>query len=366
MLKLAGTAFSAALAAALVLAPGASSAKELVISAALSKPHIWVGSHMDPFADAIEKETDITFTRYYAGELVSLGRELDGLQSGTIDVSAPMLAPYHEGMFPLSDISQLPTFNTNSASVTRAFQKLLDSDVELKDGKTFYEYELGSKGLRAWALGASGPYALSTTGKEITSPADLKGMPMRAGSALHTMAVQQLGATPVTLPSAQAYEALSRGTINGMVSSIGDWKSYSFQEILKYTITGMSIGNWESYLAMTDATWKSLTDKEREIWDRIARETADRNAAGIDQQDIDVQKASEAAGGKFVDIKSLPQEMQDHMTKATSNTWIQWIEQTEKAGHPAKAAAKLWAQLILDEGGALPQGAAQYLDIKQK
>lgn len=361
MLKLAGTAFCSVLAAALVAAPGVSSAKELVISAALSKPHIWVGSYMDPFADAIEKETDIKFTRYYAGELVPLGRELDGLQSGTIDVSAPMLAPYHEGMFPLSDISQLPTFNTNSASVTRAFQKLLDSDVELKDGQTFYEYELGNKGLRAWALGASGPYALSTTGKEIQSPGDLKGMPMRAGSALHTMAVQQLGATPVTLPSAQAYEALSRGTINGMVSSIGDWKSYSFQEILKYTITGVSIGHWESYLTTTDAVWKQLTDTQRQAWDRIARETATVNARGIDQQDKEVQDAAQQAGAVFVPITDLSAEMQEHISRAAGETWIHWIEQTEKDGHPAKAAAQLWAQLIREEGGTLPELAAQYL-----
>ena len=68
---------------------------QLTISAGLSQTHFWVGQYMDPFADAIEAETDLTFTRFYAGELVAVGGELDALESGVISVAAPLLAPYH-------------------------------------------------------------------------------------------------------------------------------------------------------------------------------------------------------------------------------------------------------------------------------
>src|SRR5690606_1171737 len=132
---------------------------------------------------------------------------------------------------------QLPTYGTDSPMITRAFQKLLDSDREIADGKTFYDYEIGDKGIRVWALGATAPYAISTTGKALKQPDDFKGVPMRAGSRLHTIVLERLGVTPVTMPAAQAYEALSRGTIEGIILSIGDWKSYSMTEILTYTIT---------------------------------------------------------------------------------------------------------------------------------
>ena len=72
----------------------------LVVSAGLARTHFWVGEHMDPFADGIEAETDLTFTRFYAGELVAVGGELDALETGVIDLAAPLLAPYHEGRFP--------------------------------------------------------------------------------------------------------------------------------------------------------------------------------------------------------------------------------------------------------------------------
>lgn len=344
-----------------VLAAVPAQAKDLTISASLAKVHMWVGQHMDPFADAMEAETKLRFTRFYAGELVGVGRELDGIKGGTIDVAAPLLAPYHEGRFALSDVTQLPTYGTNSVMTTKAFQKLMDSTVALKDGKTFYQYEIADKGIRAWPLGASGAYAISTTSKVIREPQDLKGMPLRAGSALHTIVLQQLGATPVTMPAAQAYEALSRGTVDGLVLSVGDWKSYSFQDLLKYTITGVSLGHWESYLATTDEVWKGLSDDQRAAWDRIARKTALDNAAFVDRQDVEVREMTEKAGSQFVAIDALPQAMQAHVAKAATNTWAQWVEQTEKKGHPGKATARLWAELVQAEGGRLPDGVADYL-----
>lgn len=357
--RIATTLAAAAAVATLAAAPAV--ARDLTISASIPKVHFWVGQHMDPFADAMEAATKIKFKRFYAGELVQVGRELDALKGGTIDLAAPLLAPYHEGRFALSDVTQLPTFGTNSVMITKAFQKLLDSSVKLKGDKTFYQYEIADKGIHAWPLGATAPYAISTTGKPLKTPADLKGMPLRAGSALHTVVLGQLGATPVTMPASQAYEALSRGTVVGLVLSIGDWKSYSFQDLLKYTLTGVALGHWESYLATTDEVWKGMSEDERKAFDRIAREVAMKNAAGIDKQDVEVRQASEKAGGKFVSIDDLSPEMRAHISKASANTWIQWVEQTEKKGHPAKATALLWAELVKAEGGKLPDGVAEYL-----
>ncbi|MCC5809121.1 MAG: TRAP transporter substrate-binding protein DctP [Ectothiorhodospiraceae bacterium] len=349
--------------AILVVSATPLAAQNLTISAGISQTHFWVGGYLDPFADAVEEETDIGFTRFYAGELVSIGGELDALQDRVIDVAAPMLAPYHEGRFPLSDITQLPTYNTDSPLITRAFNALMDSDVEIADGKTFYDYEIGDKGLRAWGLGATAAYAISTTGKELTDPADLRGMPLRAGSALHTVVLQQLGVTPVTIPAAQAYEALSRGTIEGIILSIGDWISYSLEEELTYTITDVAIGHWQSYLAMTEDRWNGLSAEQQEAVDRIARETTLRNAENIDAQDQRVMAEAKEGGARFVPVGELPEAMQSHIAEASTNTWIQWVEDTEADGHPARATARLWAQLVVEEGGELPDGVAEYLEL---
>lgn len=352
--------------AAAALPPGAASAQDmtLIISSALPQKHMWVGQHMDPFADRIEKATDgrIAFDRYYAGELVSVGREYDGLTGHTIDVSAPFLAPYQEGIFPLSDVTQLPTLETDSPKITRAFQKLLDSDVKLKDGKTFYELELTENGLVGWPLGASQPYAISTTGKVLDDPADFNGLPARAGATLHVIGVEKLGATSVYMPAAEAYEALSRGTIEGILLSIGDWRSYSVQELLKYTITGINMGSWESYLAIRQDTWDEMPDDLKKIWDETARQAALDNAAYVVKQDeVMIEEAGREYGSKFVDIGTLSPEMQAHMAKAATETWQAWIDKMEEQGEPGLATARLWAELITAEGGKLPPGVEKIL-----
>jgi TRAP-type C4-dicarboxylate transport system substrate-binding protein len=349
--------------AALTMATTPVAAQNMTISAGLSQTHFWVWDHMDAFADAVEEHTDLTFTRFYAGELVSIGGELDALNDRVIDIAAPLLAPYHEGRFPLSDVTQLPTYNTDSRLVTRAFNALMDSDEEITQGKTFYEYEVASKGLKAWGLGASAPYAISTTGDELREPSDLRGRPIRAGSSLHTVVLQQLGVTPVTMPAAEAYEALSRGTIDGIILSIGDWISYSLEEQLRYTITDVAIGHWQSYIAMTERQWNSLSAEQQEAIDRIARETTLNNAETIDAQDQRVIAETQEAGAVFVPASELSQDMQDHIAEASTNAWIKWVEDTEDDGHPARATAQLWAKLVLAEGGELPEGVAEFLDL---
>lgn len=350
---------------ALAMTAGAYAAS-FTISSGLPKSHNWVGHHMDPFMAAIEKDSggQITFTPFYAGELTRVGQELDALQNGTIQVAAPLLAPYHEGRFPLSDVTQLPTYKTTSPMVTRAFQKMLDSKEPLRDGKTFYDYEISSKGIHAWAIGATAAYSISTVDKQLKQPADFKGLTLRAGSAIHTIAANELGATPVTMPATGVYEAMSRGTVAGILISISDWPAYSIDQLLKHTITDVAIGHWESYLAMSDDAWNQLSKEQQALWDKDARQIAMQNADYWEEQvGVVTKESKDRYGAEFTSISALPQDMQDHIASAAAKTWVSWIEKVEANGHPAKAAAKLYAQLITAEGGELPKGIAEYLGL---
>lgn len=343
-----------------------SMAQNLTISSSLPQAHLWTGGHMVDFMKILEESTDgaITFTPFYAGELTGVGRELDALQGGTVQIAAPLLAPYHEGSFPLSDVTQLPTYDTNSAMSTRAFQKLLDSDEALKDGKTFYQYEIEPKEIQVWAVGATSAYSLSFAGKNPETPADFKGMPLRGGSAMHAMVLNEMGSTPVTMPASNVYEALSRGTVNGLILAISDWPAYSLEALLKNTITGAAIGHWESYLAISNDTWDQFDDATKKAFDAAARKAGTNNATLWDSRvDEVVKETSEKHGAKFTPVEELSADMQAFIANAGANTWKVWVEKLEAEGHPAKATATLYARLIMDEGGRLPDGVAEYLGL---
>ena len=355
---------AAAVATAIGLA-SAAHADNFSIASSLPRAHLWVSAHKELLMERLEEKTngEMTFTPFFAGELTGLGRELDALQNGVVDIIDPLVAPYHEGAFPLSEVTQLPTYETDSVMVTRAFQNLMDSEVELVDGKTFYDYEIGDKGIIGWGIGATAAYSISTTGKKLEAPGDFQGVPMRAGSGLQTIVLEKLGATPVTMPASQAYEALSRGTIEGIVLAVVDWKSYSMEQLLKYTIEGVSIGQWESYLAITEDAWNRMSPEEQKIFDETARQVSIDAAKQWEEGVGAVRQVAVDAGSEFVAIDDLSPEMQAHIAKAAEDTWVEWIEKLEAQGHPAKAAAKLYGEYIVAEGGVLPTGISEYLGL---
>jgi TRAP-type C4-dicarboxylate transport system substrate-binding protein len=336
----------------------------LRISSGVGDKHAWTAGHMQPFADRIEQKTNgkVKFHRFVAGELVKAGKSFEALRGGSIDVAGPFLAPYHAGVFPLTDVTMLPVLNTTTIEAARAFKRLVESDEPLKDGKTFYELEIESRGLVAWALAPTDSYIISTTGKRFDSLKDIKGTPLRGGARAHLIFIEALGATPVEMTAMDAYEAFSRGTVDGAVYSIPDWKAYGFTELFKYNITGISLGHWPSYLAVTKQTWDGLPADVQKIWNETADEMVMENADyWVSLREPTIKEAKEEYGTVFEDIGNLSPEVQEAIFKASVATWKIWIEREEEKGNPAKAAAKLWARLIVEEGGRLPEGVEAYL-----
>lgn len=336
----------------------------LRISSGVGDKHCWTAGHMQPFADKVEARTNgkIVFQRFVAGELHKAGNELEALRGGSIDVAAPFLAPYHAGVFPLTDVSMMPVLNTTTIEAARAFQKLCDSKEILKDGKTFYQLEIESQGLVAWPLGPTEPYVISTTGKRFNSIQDIRGTPIRGGARAHLVFIKELGATEVYMTGMDAYEAFSRGAIQGIVYSIPDWKSYAFTEQIRYTITGISLGHWPSYIAVTKKTWDRFSDDVKKVWDETAREMVMESARyWVSLTEPTIKESKEQYKAVFEDVSNLNPEVQNAIAVAAVNTWKSWIEEEEAKGNPARATARLWAKYIVEEGGKLPDGVEEFL-----
>src|SRR5699024_11413981 len=87
------------------------------------------------------------FDKFVAGELGDLGNELEALQSGSIDVALTLMGPYDPQRFPYTKVVMLPTLGSDAESVTTAISNLLQSDVEINEGKTFFEIEYEYNGI---------------------------------------------------------------------------------------------------------------------------------------------------------------------------------------------------------------------------
>ncbi|WP_078428096.1 hypothetical protein [Alkalihalobacterium alkalinitrilicum] len=332
----------------------------IVIRASTGLPaqHVWLESFIYGWMERVEEESNgrVQFDLYTGGELVPLGGEFDALNAGTIDLALPVMHLYDPHRFPLSEITMIPLTVSGTEVVNNAYHNLVYSDRELQDGKTFYELEMEANGLKVWAMNAGEPYVINTVGKEFKSPADFNNARIRTGSRLSEMFVNNLGATSISMPQTDSYDALSRGALDGNLMSVGDWLSWGFQDLIKYVLEGANIGHFTSVFGMTQEKWDSLPADIQEIMDTAAKELQIAQEANdyMLATDIEVRELVEGEV-VFETINDLNDETRDHIMAAMEKTWFSWIDLLEEQGSPGKEVAKLWRDLIIEAGGDVPE-----------
>ena len=75
---------------------------------------------------------------------------------------------------------------------------------------------------------------LFTVDRPVAEPGDLRGLRIRTAGHVEGEMVKSLGGAPVSMSSAELYEALERGTIDGMVSYLGTIVSRGLEDVVKY------------------------------------------------------------------------------------------------------------------------------------
>src|SRR5690606_17021155 len=81
--------------------------------------------------------------------------------------------------------------------------------------------ELAKQNLYMLATTAGFIEHIWTVDKPIRSPEDLRGLRIRTPGLIESKFLEELGGSTTTLSSAELYEALERGTIDGLVAYVG-------------------------------------------------------------------------------------------------------------------------------------------------
>src|SRR5690606_35831659 len=224
------------------------------------------------------------------------------------------------------------------------------------DGKSFSELEYASMGLKLLPLSTTAEYTISTTGKEFNSVKDLTSSMLRTSSRVHEMYANNIDVGTITMPASDMYDAMSRGAFDGAVFSIPDWPSYGFQELFKYSISGLNFGHFNSAMAMKQETWESLPEDVQEVFIEVTNEVIEPSADLWMQRQKEMEEYSLENDGKFVEFSDLDPELQEHLISGLEKTWFDYIDLLEEQGLPGKELVKLWRDLIVEEGGKVPEG----------
>jgi TRAP-type C4-dicarboxylate transport system substrate-binding protein len=161
-----------------------------------------------------------------SGTLLGAEQLLPGLLLGVADVMF-QTSSYVSSSYPILGAMELPFGAEDFAKQRRALDPA---------GPLFalVNEQLAPQGVRLLGGMPCTFEYLWTIDRPILEPADARGMRIRVAGEIEGETVKALGAAPVFMGSSEVFEALERGTIDGLMSYVGTVVSRDLQEIIRY------------------------------------------------------------------------------------------------------------------------------------
>lgn len=240
---------------------------KLKMSVTVSDSSTWYEA-AKKLADDMDKETDGRIKiEVFTNEQLSggdSGKAVEGLAKGSIDLTFNSTIIY-------SILDQ--RFGVASAPFLLKDHSEVDKVFNGEGGEKLKEL-LAEKGVQALGYGENGFRQITNSKREIKLPEDLKGLKIRIpGITMYTDLYRSLGTDPATMTFSEVFTALQQGTIDGQENPIDVIASSKLEEVQDY----LTLWNY-SYdplvLGMNKKLYDSLSDADRELFDRLGKEAA--------------------------------------------------------------------------------------------
>ena len=183
------------------------------------------------------------------------------MKAGLVDM-ADVLPTYVSGDVPLIEGVDLPGFFSldefdKSHKAHLAWHKVMKAN----------EAKLGGVFIGSYAYA----YQVLYSRKPIRNLADLKGTKVRVFGAAQTDFVRALGAEPVSIPVAEVYTALERGTVDAAITGTIAGFSLKWYEVTKYMVD-VQIGPVMIAMVVSKKAWDKLPAELRKALEGVGAE----------------------------------------------------------------------------------------------
>lgn len=314
---------SAAIAAA-VLMTTAVQATELKLADFQPPSHFVVGQVYEPMAARIAADTnnEVTIKLFMGGELgPGPGEQYNRAVDGVTDIAFG-LPGYTASNFQKTLLTELPgvlSADTGTAAMLDRADLIAD---EFK---------------RVTLLGIwnNAPNVIFTASKPIRALEDLKGLKIRVPSRNAGLVVEAWGATPVSMPAPEIYNAMQTGVIDGAMTDPSTLGGFKLGEVTNYITMGMDTTISSFFLIMNRDSFAALSDDQQK-----AVMAAGREAAMNGQKAWSEVSAKALAGFKDTAGKEVIMLSDDEAAKfnaASAAVVEKAISDAEAAGIAAKA-----------------------------
>jgi len=244
----------------------------------------------DAFCKEIEARTDgrVTFTYYPAGGLAAAADTYDAVVEGIADIGMSCLA-YTMGRFPASELVDLPHGYPNGWVATMVATDFYNEFMpdEFDDSHPLYFH-------------AHGPGIVLTVDKPVRTLEDLEGLVLRStgnGAAI----AEALGATGYAAAQGDAYELMSKGTIDGSMTPMEPLLGWKQAEVVNYVTNCYDVAyTTDFFVVMNLDKWNELPDDIQDIFTEVSEEWAEKHAMLWSYYDIAAKEYFLSFAGKEV------------------------------------------------------------------
>jgi len=140
---------------------------------------------------------------------------------------------------------------------------------------------------------------------------------MRAAGKFMEYALQQAGATTVSMPSSENYNAMQLGLLDGMWTSSGSFGAYRMYEVAKFynSPEDYSVYFTIEPIAISMKTWNKLTPEQQKILVEVGQSLEQSALEGAKNEDRRVAELFAKNGVKV-----------EKMTEASWKKWQAWFQ----------------------------------------
>ncbi|HTV67854.1 MAG TPA: TRAP transporter substrate-binding protein DctP [Rhizobiaceae bacterium] len=317
---------------AAALASAAAQDVTLRIADSLPVGHYTSTQGIQPWIKAIEERTGgAVKLDYYPASQLGQGKDLLALtQSGVTDIALIQPA-YISEKLPLSGIVELPELFPSSCDGTKAYFQAS------AEGGILGDEEYGPNGVRLLFGAILSPYQLLTKAIPVETVDQLKGAKLRTGGGTQDLLVSKLGAVPVRVPGPEMYEAVSRGTADGVILPYASVITYDLQKLLGYTTVTSGFGTTVTAYMINEDKWKELSPEHQQILAETGYEASMALCAYIDAQADEALKKLEEAGVKR---SEMPDAEKTKMSEVLGTAAGEWAAALDARGLPASDLLK--------------------------
>ncbi len=214
---------------------------------------------MERWKEEVETRTGgkVKISTFPGGTLIGAKEMMDGVIAGQADIGCLCMA-YQPGRFAITNATSLPLGIPNATVGSRVLMDL------------FMEYEPEAfADVKVLTLFTTAPSNLMTR-EPVRSLEDIEGMAIRAsGGAVKIL--DSWGASANGMPMSSTPEALQKGVVKGLFSSVEVMKDFKFAELCKYiTMTDTVI--YPFAVVMNKEKWDSLSPDVQAVMEELFAE----------------------------------------------------------------------------------------------